>query len=244
MKSMVSFRELDSLGEGLVRDYAKKTHRWNSLCLDIEGFITDYLGHNIVYADISEEDKSKLGFLADGISPLRVTRDKEAVPIVLPEGTIVIDRFLMRADEAARKRFTLAHEAAHVILKKHIPMQAEPCFRAEFDAGICYSKDDILQMFSINEACANRLGAALLMPEYRVGGVLRKFNDGNKLLCFGGVFPQRERLIIQKMANALGVSMMAMINRLRELKLLECQPIEQYIREGLCFGGSCDDGGL
>ena len=115
MKSLVSFRELDSLGEGLVRDYAKKTHRWNSLCLDIEGFITDYLGHSIVYADIAEEDKSKLGFLADGISPLQVTRDKEAVPIVLPEGTIVIDRFLMRADEAARKRFTLAHEAANEI---------------------------------------------------------------------------------------------------------------------------------
>ena len=43
MKNLVSFRELDSLGEGLVKDYAKKTHRWNSMCLDIEGFITDYL---------------------------------------------------------------------------------------------------------------------------------------------------------------------------------------------------------
>ena len=96
-------------------------------------------------------------------------------------------------------------------------------------------------MFSINEACANRLGAALLMPESRMDRVLKKYNDGNRLLCYGGVFPQRERLIIQKMANALGVSMTAMINRLRELKLLECQPIEQYIREELCFGGKCDD---
>ena len=241
MQSMVSFRELDFLGEGLVRDYAKKTHRWNGMCLDIEGFITDYLGHSIVYENISEEDKSKLGFLADGISPLRVTRDRKEIMVVFPEGTIVIEKYLIGDDEAARRRFTLAHEAAHIILKKHAPMQAEPCFQAEYDSGICYTREDILRMFSINEACANRLGAALLMPEYRVERALRKFNNGNQILCYGGVFPQRERLIVQKMANALGVSMTAMINRLKELKLLQCQPIEQYIREELCFGGKCDD---
>ena len=75
MKNLVSFRELDSLGEGLVKDYAKKTHRWNSMCLDIEGFITDYLELRIVYESIAEEDKSKLGFMADGATSLRVTRE-------------------------------------------------------------------------------------------------------------------------------------------------------------------------
>ena len=74
--SLVSFQELDVLGEGLVKDYAKKVHRSNAMCLDIEGFITDYLGLSIAYESIAEEDMSKIGFLADGKSPLEVTRDK------------------------------------------------------------------------------------------------------------------------------------------------------------------------
>ena len=243
MNSLVSFRELDSLGEGLVKDYAKKTHRWNSMCLDIEGFITEYLGLNIVYETISEEDKSKLAFLADGLDPLRVTRDGAASFVVFPKGTIVVEMFLTRNSEAARKRFALAHEAAHAILERHVPLQTGGHFQSEFDSTAHYSKEDILRMFSINESCANRLGAALLMPEYRMDRALKKYNDGNKLICYGGVFPQQEKLVIQKLANALGVSTAAMTNRLRELKMVESRPIDKYIRETLRYGGEYYDGG-
>ena len=237
MENLVSFQELDVLGEGLVKDYAKKTHRSNAMCLDIEGFITDYLGLSIAYEDIAEEDKSKIGFLSDGKSPLLVTRDKEETFVTFPKWTIVIDRFLTRDSESAKKRFTLAHEAAHAILAKHIPLQAGGCFQNEFDKTIPYSKEDIRRMFSLNEACANRLGAAILMPEYRMDRALKKYNDGNRVLCYGGVFPQKEKLQIRKMANALGVSTSAMSNRLRELKLLDNQPLDQYIREELLYGG-------
>ena len=237
MENLVSFQELDVLGEGLVKDYAKKTHRSNAMCLDIEGFITDYLGLSIAYEDIAEEDKSKIGFLSDGKSPLLVTRDKEETFVTFPKWTIVIERFLTRDSESAKKRFTLAHEAAHAILAKHIPLQAGGCFQNEFDKTIPYSKEDIRRMFSLNEACANRLGAAILIPEYRMDRALKKYNDGNRVLCYGGVFPQKEKLLIRKMANALGVSTSAMSNRLRELKLLDNQPLDQYIREELLCGG-------
>ena len=237
MENLVSFQELDVLGEGLVKDYAKKTHRSNAMCLDIEGFITDYLGLSIAYEDIAEEDKSKIGFLSDGKSPLLVTRDKVETFVTFPKWTIVIERFLTRDSESAKKRFTLAHEAAHAILAKHIPLQAGGCFQNEFDKTIPYSKEDIKRMFSLNEACANRLGAAILMPEYRMDRALKKYNDGNKVLCYGGVFPQQEKLLIRKLANALGVSMSAMSTRLKELKLLDNQPLDQYIREELLYGG-------
>ena len=237
MENLVSFQELDVLGEGIVKDYAKKTHRSNAMCLDIEGFITDYLGLSIAYEDIAEEDKSKIGFLSDGKSPLLVTRDKVETFVTFPKWTIVIERFLTRDSESAKKRFTLAHEAAHAILAKHIPLQAGGCFQNEFDKTIPYSKEDIKRMFSLNEACANRLGAAILMPEYRMDRALKKYNDGNKVLCYGGVFPQQEKLLIRKLANALGVSMSAMSTRLKELKLLDNQPLDQYIREELLYGG-------
>jgi len=237
LENLVSFQELDVLGEGLVKDYAKKVHRSNAMCLDIEGFITDYLGLSITYEDIAEEDKSKIGFLSDGKSPLLVTRNKVETFVTFPKWTIVIERFLTRDSESAKKRFTLAHEAAHAILAKHIPLQAGGCFQNEFDNTIPYSKEDIKRMFSLNEACANRLGAAILMPEYRMDRALKKYNDDNKVLCYGGVFPQQEKLLIRKMANALGVSVSAMANRLKELKLLNNQPLDQYIREELRFGG-------
>jgi Zn-dependent peptidase ImmA (M78 family) len=243
LNSLVSFRELDSLGEGLVKDYAKKTHRWNSMCLDIEGFITDYLELRILYESIAEEDKSKLGFMADGVTSLRVTRDRKTVSVIFPKGVIVIEQFLKTDSEYARKRFTLAHEAAHAVLARHIPLQVGGCFQSEFDESVSYSNEELQRMFSMNEACANRLGAAILMPGYRMDRALKKYNDGNKLLCYGGVFPQREKLLIQTMANALGVSVTAMTNRIRELKLLDCQPIDQYIREELRLGRNCCDGG-
>ena len=242
MTSFISFQELDSLGEGLVKDYAKKTHRWNSMCLDIEGFITDYLGLNIVYESIAEEDRSKLGFLADGSDPLKVNRDGTETFVVFPVGTVVIDKFLTRDNEIARKRFTLAHEAAHAILARHMPAKAGSYFQSEFDVTASYSSEDLRRIFSIGESCANRLGAALLMPEYRMERALKKYNDGNKLVCYGGVFPLQEKLLIQKMANALGVSMAAMTNRVKELRLLDNRPINQYIRKKLRFGGECNDG--
>ncbi len=90
MKSLSSFQELDAPGEGLSRDYTKKTHRWNALCFDVEGFITDYLGLSICYESFAEKDSSKIGFLANGIDPLLVHRGCGAVSVVFPKDTIVI----------------------------------------------------------------------------------------------------------------------------------------------------------
>ncbi|MBQ9438596.1 MAG: ImmA/IrrE family metallo-endopeptidase [Lachnospiraceae bacterium] len=238
--SWVSFRELDSLGEGLVKDYAKQTHRWNAMCFDIEGFITDYLGLNIVYETIAEEDKNKLGFCSDGSGELLVDRDGNAVAELFPAGTIVIDQYLKRESEVNRRRFTLAHEAAHAILARHIPESVGSGFQADFDRETTYSRQDILRMFSMTELCANRLGAALLMPEYRVERALRKYNNGNHIPCYEGVYSSETKQLIRRISNALGVSTSAMSNRLKELNFLDYQPLARYIREELHFGGLQD----
>lgn len=67
MKTYTSFQELDALGEGLAKKYTGNTHRWNSSCFDIEGFITDFLKLPILYEAFAEDDPSKIGFLSDGI---------------------------------------------------------------------------------------------------------------------------------------------------------------------------------
>ena len=38
MRSYISFGELEELGETIVREYLRKTKRYNALCVDIGGF--------------------------------------------------------------------------------------------------------------------------------------------------------------------------------------------------------------
>lgn len=85
MKTYTSFQELDALGEGLAKKYTGNTHRWNSSCFDIEGFITDFLKLPILYEAFAEDDPSKIGFLSDGITPLIVYRAGKKTPGRVPE---------------------------------------------------------------------------------------------------------------------------------------------------------------
>ena len=237
MTTMTSYQELDALGEGLAYGYMKKLGRLRSAALDIEGFVTEYLGITIVYETFAEEDKSRIGFLSDGKTPLKVFRNNGPSAVVFPVNTVVIDRYLQRNSESARKRFTIAHEAAHYLLNIHVPAQMEACYKSEFDSESIYSFDEQRRIFSLNESFADRLGAAVLMPLFLVNKVLRKHNNSKKVICYdGGVFSQSQKVAIQKMANDLGTSYSALINRLRELKLLETHPIDEYITTELGLG--------
>lgn len=239
MKYFISFQELDALGEGLSRDYMKKTRRWNSMCFDIEGFITDYLGLPIEYESFAEEDSSKIGFLSDGVAPLLVFRNKIPTPVVFPKDTIVVEKYLLRDKESSRRRFTLAHEAAHKILMQHVPVQKVACFQSAFDKENVYSKEDLQRMFSMNEAFANRLGASILMSQYLIAKALKKYNNASLIRIYEGeILAPAEKMAIQKMADGLGVSFPALYIRLKELNLFDVRPFDEYVKDGLRFGGS------
>lgn len=60
MRSYISYDELEELGETIVRAYINKTRRYNALCVDIEGLVTDYLGLTVVYETIAEDDPNKI----------------------------------------------------------------------------------------------------------------------------------------------------------------------------------------
>lgn len=238
MKPFTSFQELDALGEGLSRDYIAKTHRWNARCFDIEGFITDYLGMTIVYENFAEKDSTKVGFLANGVDRLRVHRNGRVVSIVFPKDTIVIDQSLLNPEESCRKRFTLAHEAAHKIMERHVPMQ-QAYFHSDYNSEVQYSKEDLRRIFSLNETFTNRLGAALIMPGFLVAKALNKYNHTQKLKCYQGmILAPEDKLSVQKMADSLGVSYSALMNRLKELSLFDMRPLSEYIKDDLQFGGA------
>lgn len=75
MRSYISFGELEELGETIVREYLRKTKRYNALCVDIEGLVTDYLGLTVVYENIAEDDPNKIAFLSNGTLLIKVARE-------------------------------------------------------------------------------------------------------------------------------------------------------------------------
>lgn len=60
--------------EAMIKDFMKRKHYTNAHCVDIEAFVTEYLGIPIVYETFAEPDPGRIGFLSDGIRPLWVVR--------------------------------------------------------------------------------------------------------------------------------------------------------------------------
>ena len=246
MKRFTSNDEIEDLCEAMIKDFFKSKHYTNVRCVDIEAFVREYLGISIVYETFAEADPGRVGFLADGSRPLSIVREGNKEEVIFPAGTAVIEKYLLNPQESARKRFTIAHEGAHDIIGKHIPIQTSPAaaFHSEYDPEASYTKDLLKEMLSINECFTNRAAACLLMPRFLVERVLKHHNDSKKVILYeNNVLAQEQKLLIQKMADTLGVSFTAFRIRLSELELFEIRPIEEYLHTGLCYGGAVNAGG-
>ncbi len=52
MKKFATYDEIENLCEALIKDFMKRKHDTNAHCVDIEAFVTEYLGIPIVYKEI------------------------------------------------------------------------------------------------------------------------------------------------------------------------------------------------
>ena len=230
MKKFTTFDEIENLCEAMIKDFMKRKHYTNVHCVDIEAFVTEYLGIPIVYETFAEPDPGRIGFLSDGNRPLWVLHGNKNVQVVFPAGTAVIEKLLQRPNEIGRKRFTIAHEGAHFIIAKHIPAQTNAAFHSEFSNEMEYSREMFREMLSINEAFTNRASAVILMPLFLVLRVMKKYTGGNKIIAYDGyVLAQDQKLLIQKMADTMGVNYTPLFVRLKELDLMELHPISEYL---------------
>ncbi len=226
--------ELDELGEGLICQYLGAT-AMNALCVNIEGFVTDYLKLPLLYCSFAEQDTDKIGFISDGVTPLRVMENAVPAEQVYPKGTIVIERYLRNTHERGRRRFTISHESAHYIMDRTIPRAS---FHRDFDCERRYSRNELKKLLSFQEAQVDRMGAALLMPRFMVRNVADLHNCIEPIPVYGdSVLRAADKLRIKKMADTMGVSFSAFLIRLRELGYLQYRPISEYITLELGFGG-------
>lgn len=143
MKRFTTYSEIENLCEAMIKDFMKRKHYTNAHCVDIEAFVTEYLGIPIVYETFAEPDPGRIGFLSDGIRPLWVVRGNEKKQVLFPKNTVVLEKYLQTQTEIGRKRFTIAHEGAHFVLSKHIPAQTDAyaAFHSEFDTEMVYSPE-------------------------------------------------------------------------------------------------------
>lgn len=238
MRKLTTYDEIENLCEAMIRDFMKRKHYTNSQCVDIEAFVTEYLGIPIIYEIFAEPDPGRIGFFSDGYRPLWVMRERQKAQVVFPDQTAVIDSCLQRPSEIGRKRFTIAHEGAHFILSRHIPLQSKAAFHSDFDGEMTYSQDMLHEMMSMTEALTNRAAACCLMPRFLVQCNLNRHSDGKPLIAYDGyVLAQKEKLVIQKTADALGVNYTPMLTRLKELQLFDLRPIDEYLESEFYHGG-------
>jgi Zn-dependent peptidase ImmA (M78 family) len=234
LKKCIPNRELDELGEGLVMAYIRKAGmKVLPKCVDIEG-LANSLGLKVIYEEFAEDDYDKIGFLSNGMTPLKVKRGNKVVSFTFPLGTIVVDTNLRRVRESGKRRFTIAHEVAHYILDIHNPA---PQYQREFDSEKSYSCEELKAQFNMAETQADKLAASLLMPYFIVETALRDFNNGNRLPVYGdSVLASKDRTKINKMAAQIGVSFTALMIRLRQFQMLDYHPVYEYIEANIMKG--------
>ena len=231
--TMYSYEEIDELGEGLIRQYIGDEANISS-CVDIEGFVTEFLGLPLCYRKFAERDSDKIGFISDGITPLRIYESGTIVPTVFSKGTIVIEKCLRRENESGRRRFTISHEGAHFVMDRTVPQAS---FHREYDNERSYTPQDLKHLFSFKETQIDRMGAALLMPRFMVFNVVQAYGIKDGLPIYGdNILRVTDKLLIRDMANTMGASFAAFLIRLRELQLLKRHDLSEYITGEMGLG--------
>lgn len=120
---VLSKDKIEILAKQVLNSY-KPNLIFNPGVLDVELFIEDYASLEIDYQDLTH-DGSILGMTVfnDCNIPVYDAENNKAKRILVNEGTVLIDNGLLEEEQLRRGRFTLAHEAAHWFLHRHMYIQ-------------------------------------------------------------------------------------------------------------------------
>jgi len=229
--------QINELSEGLIVTFFNRYEK-QPKAIDIELFITACLKKTVIYEAFAEEDHDKMGFTSNGEQPLTIVKNNTKMQVVFPSETIVIDSYLLNPKEEKRRRFTLAHEAAHCIFDKACGSSVGAHFYSDFDTERVYSLSELKARMGICEWQTNAMAAALLMPRFIVKQTISQYTKSEKLPVFGKtIFDKKTEDIIVNMAKDLNVSVSALKYRLKTLDLLEYNDISEYISKCLNIGG-------
>ena len=228
MKVFISNKEIEEIASGLIQAACGSLA---SGPIDIDG-IARFLGLQVQYEHIAEDELDKIGFVSNGSSPLSVLRQNQRVGIVFPKDTIILDSFLQRPVENCRRRFVLAHEISHILINRADPLHNPACFDREYDRERHYNLQELQERLNLGECQANTMAAMLLMPMPLLQNTLRRHLRRSRLPIYGeSVLLPSTKLAIHAMADELGVSFSALLIQLKKYSLVDHREITEYFQK-------------
>lgn len=239
MTGYLSRSEIDELCESLILDYMRKSGQTKIRCVDIEGFLTDYLKYNLIYENIHEpDDPNKLAFKANGRDPLHIVgSDGKIIKVVYPANTVVLDKYFLSIERSAERRFTIGHECGHIVKER---LYQTDCCASFYRDSQCVSSiptAEIKEYFKMEEAQANGFSAGFLMPPFLMKQTLGEFNSGKRLPIYGTqILKDREKVIMRKMADSLGVGFKALFFRIKHFGYFSVHDMNEFIEKEMKFG--------
>lgn len=222
---VVSNKELDNIGERMAIDFDPSIG-FDPHPIDIDRFLERYLGLNLDYMYLSHCGVY-LGTM--------VFQTTDRLPVYIPEeniadyahaesGTIIIDSSLESEEREHQYRFTAGHEGSHSILHPNYFLNSigsderddtgiyVRC-RADFRSSNIHTGYRIMTDSERVEQQANRLSAAILMPQSGVKLILARKPYNRKLEWIKDA--------VRKIQDTFNVSTQAAFIRLKDLELID-----------------------
>ena len=181
----ITFDALDQYAEAVIRDAAPE-----NLCepttLDVERFIEFYLNLQVEYKRLSY-DREILGMTAFNTGIVQVLDELTGmtIPMLVREGTVIIEPLLVGKRNFARRRFTFMHEASHWLIHRPAFSENNPFgspgiyenqYLAAKEGRIDYSRSQKERNDNERiERQADFLASALLMPKTPLRMAFKEF---------------------------------------------------------------------
>lgn len=186
--------------------------------INIDDFVVNYLGCTLIFENIYEDDC--LGYLSNGTRPLKIYRSGEVRKFIFPKDAIILDKYLLSPGQETKRRFTLAHEAGHLVtFRINERPDSVACYH-EQGGVVPLNKDELLCRYNLQELFANRFAACFLMPEGLVKKYIKLFFDCNNVtLDKDGKITTYDQALLKEIAKRLKVSISTLTIRLEELNI-------------------------
>ena len=213
---------LEKKAEEILNNYMNGALLLKPQAMDVDHFAEFYCKATIDFAYLSEDGQT-LGLTCFQDGKLIVWNETRTQPkaIDVGKGWIFIDKDVLEFEIEGRVRFTIIHECSHYILHPRFYSKNLGSENPRIECTVYHiegwPEKSPLTDDEIREWQANRLGAALIMPDVTVKMLMAE-RLGIGVNNLAPVYVSD--IFIQGMADVYQVSKSAMRNRLRDLNLM------------------------
>lgn len=227
---ILSYEQIENIATTVIQDYRLVTGIMIEATA-IDQLASQYLGLTVTFEDLSD-DGSLCGLTVYSDTRLQLSTNGISKTINLKKNQVVLDSSFIKPGQVrtlcGKRRFTLAHEAAHQILFALESNEEKAKYAKPYATRLLHTARELKTAEDWNEWQANALGAALLMPKESVVSFMNSIRRQKRLISYSGYFNCIDNQIIELFCDSFGVSKSAASIRLKHLGYLDEQPRSAY----------------